>query len=76
MSKKRNGDKSPGYCGEFHHKNAPDLGFQSSITELKDDISTLNPNQGDAAKFEKSSKAVSNYVMRHYDSGIILANSI
>ena len=63
MGEKRKGDKSSGYSGGFHHKNAPAQGFQNSIAGLKDAVFIINPNQGDAAKFEKKSKAISNYVV-------------
>ena len=58
-------DKSSGYHGEFHRKNDPTPGFQSSIAELKDSLFIPNPNQGGAAKFKKISRAISNYVMQH-----------
>ena len=76
MGEKCRGEKSSGYSGGFHHKNAPSQGFQSNIAELKDDIFTINPNQGGVAKFEKSSEAISNYVVQNYDSGIMLAKGI
>ena len=43
---------------------------------MKDDVFTINPNQGGVAKFKKISKAISNYVVRNYDSGILLAKGI
>ena len=52
MGEKRKADKSSGYSGGFHHKNALSQGFQSNIAELKDATFTLNPNHGGVAKFE------------------------
>ena len=76
MGKKCGGDKSSGYIGELFRKHAPAPGFQCNIAELKDSVFTLNPNQCAAAKFEKSSEVVSNYVVWHYDSGILLVRGI
>ena len=76
MSKKCEGDKSSGYRGGYHGKNAPAQGFQSNVTKLKDAVFTINPNQADAAKFEKTIKAISNYVLWNYDDGILLAKEI
>ena len=42
------------------------FGVASSIAELTDVVFTLNPNQGDAAKFKKISEATSNYVVQNY----------
>ena len=74
MNKKGEGDKSSSYRGGYHGKNAPAQGFQSNVAEVKDAIFTINPNQADAAKFEKTTEAISNYVVQNYDSGILLAN--
>ena len=76
MSKKREGGKSSGYRGGYRGKNAPAQGFQSNVAELKDAVFTINPNQADAAKFEKTTEAISNYVMQNYDTGILLAKGI
>ena len=38
MGEKCKDDKPSGYRGGFHHKNAPDQGFQSSIAELKNTL--------------------------------------
>ena len=63
MGKKHEDDKSFGYRGGFHRKNASAQGFQRSIAELKDAVFTINPNQRCVAEFEKSSEAISNYVV-------------
>ena len=57
-------------------KNARVQEFKSNAAELKDAVFTINPNQADAAKFEKSIEAVSNYVVRNYDGGILLAKGM
>ena len=76
MSEKRKGDKSSGYHGGYHGKNAPAQGFQRNVAELKDAVFTINPNQVDAAKFEKTIKAISNYAVQKYDAGILWAKGI
>ena len=76
MSEKREGDKSSGYRGGYRGKNTPAQGFQSNIAELKDAIFIINPNQENAAKFEKTTKVISNYVVQNYDAGILLAKGI
>jgi hypothetical protein len=76
MSEKREGEKSSGYRRAFGGKNASVQEFKSNVAELKDAVFTINPNQADAAKFEKSIEAISNYVVRNYDGGILLAKGI
>ena len=76
MSENREGDKSSGYRWAFGSKNAPVQEFKSNVAELKDAIFTINPNQADAVKFEKTIEAISNYVVRNYDGGILLAKGI
>ena len=76
MGKKQEGGKSSRHSGGFNHKTDPAQGFQSVIAELKDAVFTINPSQGDAAKFEKSRKVISNYVVKKYNSGILLVKGI
>ena len=63
MSEKREGEKSPGYRGGYRGKKAPAQDSRSNVAELKDAVFTINPNQADAAKFEKSIEAISNYAV-------------
>ena len=76
MGKKREGEKSSSYHGGYHGENAPAQDFHSNVTELKDAVFTLNPNQAGAAKFEKSIEIISNCVVRNYDGRILLAKGI
>ena len=76
MSENREGEKSSGYRGGYRSKNAPAQDFHSNVTELKDAVFTLNPNQAGAAKFEKSIEIIGNYVVQNYDGGILLAKGI
>ena len=76
MSEKREGEKSSGYRRAFGGKNVSAQEFKSNVAELKDAVFTINPNQADAAKFEKSIEAISNYVVRNYDGGILLAKGM
>ena len=73
MGKKREDYRSSGYRGGFHRKNAPAQGIQRSIAELNGAVFAINPNKGDAVKFEKSSDDIRNYVVHNYDSVIFLA---
>ena len=76
MSEKREGEKSSGYRRAFGGKNVSVQEFKSNVAELKDAVFTINPNQADAAKFEKSIEAISNYIIQNYDGGILLAKGI
>ena len=76
MSEKREGEKSSGYRRAYSGKNSPVQEFKSNVAQLKDAVFTINPNQADTANFEKTIKAISNYVVRNYDGGILLAKGI
>ena len=76
MSEKREGEKSSGYRGGYLGKNAPSQEFKSNVVELKDAIFTINPNQVDADKFEKTIEAIRSYVVHNYDAEILLAKGI
>ena len=76
MNEKNKGGKSSCYRGGYRGKNAPVQGSQSNVAELKDVVFTINPNQAGAAKFEKTIKAVSNYVVQNYFDGVILAKGV